>query len=89
MTGYRNQREITDEVHLRRLTVDEAIFKLDQYLDDAFRAGFYRVRVIHGKGTGTVRAAARRHLAAHPLVKSYRYGGHGEGGDGVTVAEFV
>jgi len=89
MTSYGDERGISNEVHLRRLTVDEALYKLDQYLDDAFRAGFYQVRVIHGKGTGTVRAAARRRLAGHPLVNSYRYGGYGEGGDGVTIVDFV
>ncbi len=76
-----------DEVHLRHLTVDEAILKLDKYLNDAFMAGLYRVRVVHGKGTGTLRREARRQLAKHPLVKSYRPGGYGEGGAGVTMVE--
>ena len=43
-----------NEVHLRHLTVDEALLKLDEYLNDAFMANLYQVRVIHGKGTGTV-----------------------------------
>jgi len=80
---------VTDEVHLRQLTVDEAILKLDKYLNDAFMAGLYQVRVIHGKGTGTVRQAARQYLASHPLVKSYRPGGYGEGGSGVTIVELT
>ncbi|MBE9513291.1 MAG: Smr/MutS family protein [Chloroflexi bacterium] len=80
---------VTDEVHLRQLTVDEAILKLDKYLNDAFMAGLYQVRVIHGKGTGTIRQAARQHLASHPLVKSYRPGGYGEGGSGVTIVELT
>ena len=78
---------VSDEVHLRRLTVDEALLKLDKYLNDAFMAGFYQVRVIHGKGTGTLRETVRRELAKHPLVKSYRPGVYGEGGAGVTVVE--
>ncbi len=78
-----------DEVHLRHLTVDEALLKLDQYLDDAFMAGLYQVRVIHGKGTGTLRHAVRQRLAEHSLVKSYRPGGYGEGGGGVTVVELA
>ena len=78
-----------NEVHLRRLTVDEALLKLDQYLDDAFMAGLYQVRVIHGKGTGTLRQAVREQLSRHPLVKSYRPGGYGEGGAGVTIVELV
>ncbi len=77
----------SDEVHLRRLTVDEAMLKLDKYLNDAFIAGFYQVRVIHGKGTGTLRQMVSRYLAKHPLVKSYRLAGYGEGGAGVTVVE--
>ena len=78
-----------DEVHLRRLTVDEALLKLDQYLNDAFMAGLYQVRVVHGKGTGTLRQAVQRHLAGHSLVKSHRPGGYEEGGVGVTVVELA
>ncbi len=78
-----------DEVRLRHLTVDEALLKLDQYLDDAFMAGLYQVRVIHGKGTGTLRRVVRERLAEHSLVKSYRPGGYGEGGGGVTVVELA
>jgi len=80
-----NPRPVTDEVHLRQLTVDEALLKLDKYLNDAFMAGFYQVRVIHGKGTGTLRQVVRKELARHPLVKSYRPGEYGEGGAGVTI----
>jgi DNA mismatch repair protein MutS2 len=78
-----------DEVRLRHLTVDEALLKLDKYLHDAFMAGLHQVKVIHGKGTGTLRQEARRVLATHPLVKSYRPGGYGEGGAGVTVVELA
>ncbi len=80
---------VSDEVHLRRLTVDEALLKLDKYLNDAFMAGLFRVRVIHGKGTGTLRQVVSEQLAKHPLVKSYRAAGYGEGGGGVTIAELV
>ena len=76
-----------NEVHLRRLTVDEALPKLDQYLYDAFMTGLYQVRVVHGKGTGTLRRIVREELAKHPLVKSYRPGEYGEGGAGVTIVE--
>lgn len=78
-----------DEVHLRRLTVDEALLKLDQYLHDAFTFGLYRVRVVHGKGTGTLRQVVHERLAVHPLVKSYRLGEYGEGGSGVTIVDFI
>jgi len=76
---------VTNELHLRRLTVDEALLKLDKYLNDAFVAGLYQVTVIHGKGTGTLRQVVREQLAKHPLVKSYRPGEYGEGGAGVTI----
>jgi len=75
-----------NEVRLRHLTVDEALIKLDQFLHDSFMAGLYQVRVVHGKGTGTLRQVVREKLAKHPLVKSYRPGGYGEGGEGVTIA---
>ena len=79
---------VKDEIDLHRLTVEEALPKLDNFLYDAFQAGFYDIRVVHGKGTGTLRQAVRRELAKHPLVQSYRPGGYGEGGaDGVTIVE--
>jgi DNA mismatch repair protein MutS2 len=76
-------------VHLRRLSVDEALLKLDKYLDDAFMAGLHQVRVVHGKGTGTLRRLVREQLAHHSLVKSYRPGEYGEGGAGVTIVEMA
>ncbi len=84
-------RKITvpDEIRLRQLTVDEALLKLDQYLHDAFIAGLYQVRVVHGKGTGTLRGAIQEELARHPLVKSYRIGEYGEGGSGVTIVQLA
>jgi DNA mismatch repair protein MutS2 len=78
-----------NELRLRHLTIDEALPKLDQYLHDSFMAGLYQVRVIHGKGTGTLRQIVREQLAKHPLVKSCRPGDYGEGGEGVTIAELA
>ena len=80
---------VTDEVRLRYLTVDEALLKLDKYLHDAFMAGLYQVKIIHGKGTGTLRQVVREQLATHPLVKSYRPGKYGEGEGGVTIVELA
>jgi DNA mismatch repair protein MutS2 len=77
-----------DELRLRHLTVDEALPKVHQFLHDAYTAGFHEVKIIHGKGTGTLREAIRRELKKHPLIKSYRGGGRAEGGEGVTVVEF-
>ncbi len=85
----RNRHPIIDEIHLRQLTVDEALLKLDKYLNDAFMADLARVMVVHGKGTGTLRQAVREQLARHSLVKSHRPGGYGEGEDGVTIVELA
>lgn len=84
-----NRLSIDDEIHLRRLTIEEASFKLDKYLDAAFMAGITWIRVIHGKGTGTLRNAIHRQLGSHSLIKSYRLGKYGEGGAGVTIVELV
>ncbi len=78
-----------DEIRLRHLTVDEALLKLDKYLNDAFMSGLHRVKVIHGKGSGALRQAAQEQLAKHPLVKSYRLGDYGEGEAGVTIVELA
>jgi DNA mismatch repair protein MutS2 len=79
--------QITDEVYIRRMTIDEALPKLDRYLNDAFMAGIARIRIVHGKGTGTLKQAVHDRLSKHPLVKSYRTGEYGEGGGGVTIAD--
>ncbi|MGH2542950.1 MAG: Smr/MutS family protein, partial [Ardenticatenaceae bacterium] len=74
------------EIDLRGNTVEEMIPLLDKYIDDAYLAGMPSVRIIHGKGTGTLRRVVRDELRNHPLVKEYRSGDGNEGGDGVTVA---
>ena len=74
---------------LRGCTVEEALQRLDRYLDTASRAGLPWGRIIHGKGTGALRRAVRGFLADHPLVSSYAAGGDREGGEGVTVAKLV
>ncbi|MDP2719763.1 MAG: Smr/MutS family protein [Dehalococcoidia bacterium] len=73
------------EIRLRRLQTEEALEKLDTYLNQAFLSGLSSVRVIHGKGTGTLRDFVRKQLSIHPLVKSMRGGMPSEGGEGVTV----
>ena len=87
--GGKNKPSAGNEIHLRQLTVDVALIKLDKYLNDAFMAGLARVRGIHGEGTGTLRQAVGEQLARHSLVKSHRLGGYGEGGAGVTIVELV
>ncbi len=75
------------EVDLRGMTGEEAVMELDRFLDNAVMGKLTEVRIIHGKGTGAVRAAVRDHLKRSRYVKSFRPGRYGEGEDGVTVAE--
>ncbi len=78
---------VPSQVDLRGLTVDEALFRLDKYLDDAGLAGLTQVRIIHGKGTGALRKAVTEFLASHHLVTRCRLGEASEGGSGATVAQ--
>lgn len=74
------------EIDVRGERVADVEAELERYLDTAYRANLPSVRIIHGKGTGALRQAVRRQLAAHPAVMRSESGGHGEGGDGVTIA---
>ena len=76
------------EIDLRGMDAIEAICVLDRYLDEAMRANLTQVRIIHGKGTGTLRAAVQQDLRKNKYIKSFRLGVYGEGEDGVTIAEF-
>jgi DNA mismatch repair protein MutS2 len=82
-------KTIDSELRLRRLTAEEALYRLDQYLYDAFMAGLPSVRIVHGKGTGKLRRTVHESLAKHPLVKSYRLGDYGEGDYGVTIVDMI
>ena len=77
------------ELYIRRLRVDEALARLDRYLNDAFLSRLDSVRVVHGKGTGALRDAVRQQLSSHPLVKAFRPADYGEGDEGVTIVEIV
>ncbi len=79
---------ISSEINLLGKTVDEAIAELDKYLDDAYMSGVHQVRIIHGKGTGALRAGIHSYLKRQKHVKSYRLGVFGEGEAGVTIVEF-
>lgn len=76
-----------EEIDLHRLTVDEAVPRLDDFLYAAFQAGLYRVWVVHGKGSGVLRREVGRYLADHPLVKSYGQADGQHGGAGATRVE--
>jgi DNA mismatch repair protein MutS2 len=73
------------EFDIRGQAVDEALPEVDAYLDSAIAANLETVRIIHGKGTGILRAAVHKHLKANKQIKSFRLGRYGEGEDGVTV----
>ena len=80
---------VSSEINLLGCTVDEAIAKLDKYLDDAYLAHLPSVRVVHGKGTGALRNAVQQDLKKNKFIKKFRLGQYGEGEDGVTIAEFA
>ena len=79
---------VSMEINLLGKTVDEAIPELDKYLDDAYIAHLPQVRVVHGKGTGALRAGIHRHLKKLKYVKEFHLGGFGEGDAGVTIVVF-
>ncbi len=79
--------QISPELMLRAMRVEEAQPLLDKYMDDAAAAGIGQVRIIHGKGTGALRRAVWEFLNGHPSVDSYRLGEGSEGGEGATVVK--
>ena len=80
-------RSVSRELDLRGRMADEGLMELDSFLDEAILSGVDVVTVIHGKGTGALRAAVRDHLKRHKAVKAFRPGLFGEGEDGVTIVE--
>ncbi len=79
---------ISTEINLVGKTVDEALSELDKYLDDAYLSHLPQVTIIHGVGTGALKNAVQAHLKRTKYIKSFRLGAFGEGGNGVTIAEF-
>lgn len=79
---------VSPEINLIGMTVDEAVPALDKYLDDAYLAHLPQVRVVHGRGTGALKAGVHRHLKNLKYVKDYRLGEFGEGDTGVTIVTF-
>lgn len=81
-------QDASNEIDLRGLLGDEAISKVQSFLDNAYSAGLHRVDIIHGKGTGALRKRITEFIKTYPHVKSFRLGEWNEGGTGVTVVEF-
>ena len=79
---------ISPEINLIGMRADEAVAKLDKYLDDAYIAHLDSVRVVHGKGTGALRTAVHNHLKGMRNIKEFHLGEFGEGDAGVTIVTF-
>lgn len=79
--------QINNRCDLRGLMVDEAIIVLDRFLDDLLRSGLTECTIIHGKGTGALRAGVTQYLKSDPRIRTFRLGTFGEGENGVTIAE--
>ena len=80
--------QVSPEVNLIGMTTDEAISVLDKYLDDAYLAHLFQVRVVHGRGTGALKTAVHKRLKQLKYVKEFRLGVFGEGDTGVTIVTF-
>ena len=80
-------RSASTECDLRGMTVDEALLTLDSFIDNAVLTHVQQITIIHGKGTGALRAAVQAHLKQHKAIRTFRLGVYGEGEAGVTVAE--
>lgn len=80
-------QNISSEINVIGMNVDEATFVIDKYLDDCSIAKLSPVRIVHGKGTGKLREGIHRYLKTNSHVKSFRLGTFGEGEMGVTVVE--
>ena len=85
--GVKVERRGKMELDIRGCACDDGVYQLDQFIDQAVMSNISIISIIHGKGTGLLRAAVHKRLKSHPSIKSYRLGVYGEGEDGVTIAE--
>lgn len=88
VTMVRGSTRVSKELDLRGERYEEAMFKLETYLDDALLGGHHQVTIIHGKGTGALRKGVHEFLKQQANTLTYRTGKMGEGGDGITIIEF-
>jgi DNA mismatch repair protein MutS2 len=77
----------TNRLDVRGQTADDCLLELDRFIDNALRIGLHEFTIVHGKGTGVLRAAVRQYLKKSPYVKTHRLGLYGEGETGVTIVE--
>lgn len=77
------------ELDLHRMTVDEALPKIDDFLHDMYAAKLHYVMIVHGKGTGVLKQEVGRYLSTHALVKSYHQADRWSGGFGATEVELI
>lgn len=82
-----SRSDLNPEIHLMGMTVDEATFALDKFIDEAVVAGLQQIYVVHGKGTGALRKSLTQYLKSHREVDSLRLGNWNEGGAGVTIVK--
>ena len=82
-----NTETFKNEINLLGKNVDEAVYLVDEFLDAAKAHNMEEVRIIHGKGTGALRAGIQKYLKTHPLVAEFRLGLYGEGESGVTIVK--
>lgn len=81
------ERNAESQIDIRGMNVEEATMVLDQYIDNAVLANIPSVTIIHGKGTGVLRAGVHSYLRRHKCIRTFRLGTFGEGEMGVTIAE--
>jgi DNA mismatch repair protein MutS2 len=84
--GKAGARTVDTTIDVRGARADEAIGQVDRFVDEAIMQNRDTIFVVHGHGTGALRAAIRAHLGAHKAIEKFRAGEQNEGGDGVTVA---
>ena len=80
-------KNVRTELNVIGMNIEESIFLVDKFLDEAALAKLETARIVHGKGTGVLGKGIQKYLKTHPHVKSYRYGTFGEGEMGVTIVE--
>lgn len=85
-TSSKASSDISTEIDLRGKTVDEALHDLSLFIDKCVLSNLHEIRIIHGKGTGALRAAVQDELRHHPNIADFRLGVYGEGENGVTIA---